>query len=93
MEERAAERPDLVLSGDESAVRALFFEGASWARLEQSGKLAVTGDTALARRLERWLEPAPAVASQRRVTTRRKLSSKNSSVSSKRSAKMLILAT
>ncbi len=89
VEERASDRPELSIAGEVGALCALFFGGAAWARLEQSGKVVITGPKTLARDVERALEP-PAPSSgvtggdQRRKITRRKLSSRNSSVSSKR---------
>ena len=86
VEERAAERADLTLSGEQSAIVALFFRGVSAVRLEQSAGLSVTGSRTLLRDLERAFGPpefAVGVA-QPRAMTRRKLSKRKSSVSSKR---------
>src|SRR6478609_1625129 len=56
--ERAAERPDLRLAGDEGTIRALFFQGGAWATLLSSGKLRSSGPKSLERALERALPPA-----------------------------------
>jgi len=87
VEERAVERADLSLSGEESAIRALFFQGASWQSLERTAEITITGSKALLTKIERALAPAAVASSpgQEKAITRRKLSSKNSSVSSKRS--------
>jgi DNA-binding HxlR family transcriptional regulator len=94
VEERALERPDLVLSGEVEAVRALFFGARSSADLEAAGELEVAGPRALFRELERAFDPpvlAPQSGTSKKTrdqpseTTRRKLSNKKSSVSSKRS--------
>ncbi len=87
VEERATERADLRLSGEPSAILALFFQGALAAHLQHAGRLRVTGPRALLRGLERAFGPpefAVGVA-QPRAITRRKLSKRNSSVASKRS--------
>ena len=87
VEERAAERADLTLSGEQSSIVAFFFRAANLTRLEQTAGLAVTGPRSLLRDLERAFGPpefAVGVA-QPRAITRRKLSKRNSSVSSKRS--------
>ena len=89
VEERAAERVDLCLRGDEATILALFFRGAPWAKLLESGKLWSSGPKSLERALERAFEPPQppnaggARAAQPPATTRRKLLSKNSSVASK----------
>ncbi len=84
--EPGRERADLTLTGDVAPVVALFFQGASRARLEASGQLRVEGDRALLRALERAFGPPDFEigVGQPRAMTRRKLSSKKSSVSSKR---------
>lgn len=89
VEERAAERADLCLRGDEATIVALFFRGAPWAKLLESGKLWSSGPKSLERALERAFEPPQLAdagasrAAQPPATTRRKLLSKNSSVASK----------
>jgi len=99
VEERAAERAELCLRGDEATIRALFFQAVPLATLLKSGKLWSSGPKSLERALEHALEPpqpfgsSPGTQSPRAATapedqkpriTRRKLSNKNSSVSSKR---------
>ncbi len=84
VQERTADRADLTVTADEAAVRALFFEAAPWAPLEDSGRVVFDGARGTVRALERALPNLPNASVQRRATTRRKLSSKNISVSSKR---------
>jgi DNA-binding HxlR family transcriptional regulator len=93
VEERAVEHPDLALSAEAGAIRALFFGERSSADLEAAGELGVVGPRALLRELERAFEPPPSAQpapsprgrAQSSETTRRKLSNRKSSVSSKRS--------
>jgi DNA-binding HxlR family transcriptional regulator len=85
--ERAAERPDLILEGDMEVLRGAFFEAGAFARLEEAGQLRVSGSRAAFREFERAFDPPQFGGSepgQALATTRRKLSSKKSSVSSKR---------
>jgi DNA-binding HxlR family transcriptional regulator len=86
VEERAAEHPDLVLTGAAAVIRALFFELQGFAELEAAGKLSLGGSRASFREVERAFDPPQfgrAPKDQALATTRRKLSSRNSSVSSK----------
>ena len=89
VEERAAERADLCLRGDEATFLALFFAGVPWSKLLESGKLWSSGPKSLERALQRAFEPprtpnaGAAKAAQPPATTRRKLFSRNSSVASK----------
>jgi DNA-binding HxlR family transcriptional regulator len=89
VEERKSEHPDLCLRADQATIIALFFRNAPWSELVSSGKLRSSGPKPLERALQRAFDQAAAAglreasANQRPATTRRKLSSKNSSVASK----------
>ena len=55
--ERATDRADLCVQGDEATIRALFFQGASWGELRKSGKLCSSGSKSIERALLRALDP------------------------------------
>ena len=83
--ERAADRPDLVLMGSEKALRTLLIQSQPLARLH--GEVELLGSVALWPQIESALAPplVPNAVAQTLLTTRRKLSKRNISVSSKRS--------
>ncbi|HYQ02063.1 MAG TPA: helix-turn-helix domain-containing protein [Polyangiaceae bacterium] len=64
VEERATERADLCLRGDEATILSLFFKGVPREQLLESGKLWSSGPKSLERALERAFEPPrpPAIA-------------------------------
>ena len=55
--ERAADRADLTLSGEQSTIAALFFLAVSGARLEQEAGLSVTGAAFLAAQSRASVQP------------------------------------